>query len=371
MSSKPIVIITGGGTGGHLYPALAIAQAVSDFAEVHYVGHPDKIEGKVVPERGIPFHGVRSLPGASTLAGRAKLGLRLGAGVAQCLGLVATHRPAVVIGVGGFVSVPMMLAAHLTRRPMLLHEQNVAPGKANRTLARICKMRVMTTFPVDERYFPDNEVEVTGCPVRPSFGTIDQAEARKILGLPERSRVVLLMGGSGGAAALNATGLGLLPLLDDHPDLHIVHATGRNYAESHADIVAGLPTAPGPRYRVHDYLDDSALFMAAADLIVSRSGASTISEVFCAGLPSILIPSPNVAEDHQTANAAFAVGEGAAIMVEETDDYVGRARQAVADLLGDPGRLQTMAERARANCRGKEAARNLSREVQAIIDRGR
>lgn len=370
MPDKPCVILTGGGTGGHVYPALAIIEAIAGLADVRYVGHPDKLESRVVPDAGIPFHGVRSAPATGGLKGRIRLMMSLLTGILHCLGLMLWHRPALVIGVGGYVSVPMMVAAWLARRPTLLHEQNVAPGKANRVLARLAGMPVMTSWPGAEGRFPNNRVTVTGCPVRADFVDADRGRARAQLGIDADAQVLLIMGGSGGAPAINACALAALSLLNTCPNLTIVHATGRNYHATHQADLAAREEPPHPRYRLHDYLDDAPVQMAAADIVLSRSGASTLNELFCAGLPSVLLPSPNVAEDHQMANARFAEIAGAAIVVAEEASFADQVTDQIDQLLRAPDQLRQMSEAALASSHGVDASAKIRAQIESMLKQG-
>lgn len=365
---KPLVVVTGGGTGGHLYPALAIIEAISDIAEIAYVGNPDRIEAEVIPQRGIPFYAIRSAHLAPGVLDRVRLALRIVLGTLRGLWLIARLRPKLIVGVGGFVSVPMVLAGWLMGRQLLLHEQNVAPGKANRFLARIARMTVLTTFPVKARYFPKNEMIVTGCPVRRAFWTVSREEARRRLGVPAAATVILVVGGSGGAAALNAAAAALIEMLVERPDLILLHGTGRRYFAEVSAAHRRVPPDVVERYWIYEYLEETADFMAAADVIVSRSGASTLSEIFCSALPAILTPSPNVAENHQLANAVFASEAGAALVIEEGPGFDNSVREATQTLLQDDETRRRMAHAARENCRGKDAGERIRAHVASLLE---
>ncbi|MDJ0824160.1 MAG: UDP-N-acetylglucosamine--N-acetylmuramyl-(pentapeptide) pyrophosphoryl-undecaprenol N-acetylglucosamine transferase [Rhodobacter sp.] len=368
MAKEP-VIVTGGGTGGHLYPALAIIEAIQDVAEISYVGNPDRIEAEVIPQKGIPFFAIQSTYYRPGLLNRIGLALRLLLGTMKGVWLVLRLRPRLIIGVGGFVSVPMVLAGWLARRRLVLHEQNVGPGQANRFLGRIAGMDVLTTFPVEDRHFPKNEMFVTGCPVRQAFWAFTKSDARAQLGVPDTATVILVVGGSGGAPALNAAAEALTDLLIDRPDLVLLHGTGRRYFDEVSAKRDAMQSGATDRYKIYEYLDETAIFMLAADMIVSRSGASTLSEIFCSKLPSVLVPSPNVAENHQLANAVFASDAGAGVVVEEGPDFENRVREATRTLLGDDALRTRMAAAAAENCRGKDAGQNIRAHVLSLLER--
>lgn len=363
---KKRAIVTGGGTGGHLYPALAIIEAISVDYDISYVGNPSRIEADVVPQKGIPFYAIPSIYLRSGLLSRAALALMLVWGTLKGFWLVLRLRPKLIIGVGGFVSVPMMLAGWIARRRLVLHEQNVGPGQANRFLGRIAKMPILTTFPVEKRHFPKNEMTVTGCPVRKSFWTLSKEESRTQLGLSNSNKVILIVGGSGGAVALNDAAATLCKLIPERPDLVLLHGTGRNYFDSVSQTRNALPKDVQERYRVFEYLDETAVFMSAADMIVSRSGASTLSEIFCSNLPSVLVPSPNVAENHQLANALFAQEANASVVLEEGPDFEARILKATTQVLDDDVLRSRMSDAAKQNCRGKDAGQKILTFVNAL-----
>ena len=336
------VVIAGGGTGGHLFPGLALADALAARGlEVTFVGTAGGIEARIVPESGYPLH---LLPGQQLRGGgasRAAKGLATAiAGTVRGLRLLGALRPVLVAGVGGYASVAVVLAARLRRIPTVLLEQNVIPGAANRTLARFAR-RVCVGFAESVPYFPAGRAIHTGNPVRADL-------LRRAVRAPgaERTRLGLLVfGGSAGARQVNRATLEALRVLGANAQaLDILHQTGT----ADLDEVRSGYTALGLPARVEPFIADMGAAYAGADVVVARAGAMSCAEITAIGLPAILVPYPHAADDHQRANAEVLVRAGAAVMI--LDRELGGA--ALADALGalvrDPERRARMATRARA-----------------------
>jgi undecaprenyldiphospho-muramoylpentapeptide beta-N-acetylglucosaminyltransferase len=348
--TRSFAIVTGGGTAGHVLPALAIADALvaagRDRATIHYAGSERGIEARLVPPTGYPM---TLLPGRGiqrrlTLA---NVGAVWGLVVAavRALGLVGRLRPQVVIAVGGYASVAVGLAAVVRRVPLVVAEQNVVPGAANRLLARMAKASA-----VSFEGTPLPRAVVTGNPIRAEVAAIDpnrdHAAARRAFGVGEGRRLLLVVGGSLGALRINEAVLAALPRLAGRRDLAIHHVVGRRDWEV---ITAATPTDLGElEYRAVAYEDDMAGAMAAADVAVCRSGSSTCFEVAAVGLPTILVPSPYVTADQQARNAAPLVAAGAAVLVRDQELDGERLVREVDALLQDDDRLRAMAVAARA-----------------------
>jgi undecaprenyldiphospho-muramoylpentapeptide beta-N-acetylglucosaminyltransferase len=348
--TRAFAIVTGGGTAGHVLPALAIADALvaagRDRATIHYAGSERGIEARLVPPTGYPM---TLLPGRGiqrrlTLA---NVGAVWGLVVAavRALGLVGRLRPQVVIAVGGYASVAVGLAAVVRRVPLVVAEQNVVPGAANRLLARMAKASA-----VSFEGTPLPRAVVTGNPIRAEVAAIDpnrdHAAARRAFGVGEGRRLLLVVGGSLGALRINEAVLAALPRLAGRRDLAIHHVVGRRDWEV---ITAATPTDLGElEYRAVAYEDDMAGAMAAADVAVCRSGSSTCFEVAAVGLPTILVPSPYVTADQQARNAAPLVAAGAAVLVRDQELDGERLVREVDVLLQDDDRLRAMAVAARA-----------------------
>lgn len=361
------VVVAGGGTGGHVYPALAIADAIGDIARVVYVGDPDRLEGRVVPKEGLAFVPVRVPMTPISRWRYPAFAFSLGRATATSIRLLRRERPDLVVGVGGFVSVPTMIAALLTRTPTTIHEQNVRPGRANRLMTRL-GVEMMATFAGTSEFVPAKRFVLTGCPVRPAISSTGREEARRDLDLPAGARVCLVIGGSNGAVTLNEAALALGSRLGEDPELIVLHVSGRRY---HDEMLRRrervIPDAVRNRYRLVAYADDVASCYASADLVVSRSGSSTVNEILSAGRASVLSPSPNVAEDHQTANARFVAAEGAALVVESEDGVA--IAEAAWPLLHDAERRARMERAALKTATGSQARDAVRKYIAARLER--
>jgi UDP-N-acetylglucosamine--N-acetylmuramyl-(pentapeptide) pyrophosphoryl-undecaprenol N-acetylglucosamine transferase len=335
------ILIAGGGTGGHVIPALAIARELRDHenAEVRFVGTERGLETRLVPEAGFALYLIQvgQLKNVS-LATRVRTLADLPLGILRCMKLLQEFRPAIVVGVGGYASGPAMLAAILLRIPTLAFEPNAVPGLANRLIGKRVSAAAVN-FAQTTRYF--RNASVTGIPVR-----------REFFALPPRPSTganlrLLVFGGSQGARVLND----VLPkiaarLLEEFPSLTLVHQVGARHLETSqaAYAAAGVRS---PRLCVTRYLDAMVDEIAAADLIVCRSGASTVAELAAAGRPAVLVPFAAAADDHQRKNADVLVQAGAAAIILEAELTPDRLFEQVASLLLDPANRRRMGQAAR------------------------
>jgi UDP-N-acetylglucosamine--N-acetylmuramyl-(pentapeptide) pyrophosphoryl-undecaprenol N-acetylglucosamine transferase len=333
------VLIAGGGTGGHVIPALAIARALRDHhgAEVRMVGTARGLETELVPEAGFKLELVHvgQLKNVS-LATRVRTAFDLPRGIRRCISLLREFRPHVVIGVGGYASGPAMLAAFLLRIPMMAYEPNAAPGLANRLIGKHVDGAAVN-FAQTQHFF--RNAEVTGVPVREAF-----------FALPERVndglQHLLVFGGSLGARALNEAMPRVAPaLLTALPRLTILHQSGAKHLEATQAVYAASGADPS-RWEVRAFLDDMPGRFADADLILCRSGSS-VAELAAAGKPSLLVPFPFAGDDHQHKNALIFAQAGAAVLVPESELTNDRLTSELTSLLGDPERLHEMGARAR------------------------
>jgi len=323
-------VIAGGGTGGHLMPGLAVARALraAGAERVEFVGTARGLEARLVPEAGFPLHLIR-VGGLKTgsvlrkLASAAQIPLAVWAS----LRLLRRLRAGVVFGIGGYASGPVLLAAALLRVPIVVLEVNARTGLANRWAARWVRTACVN-FPETAADFPRARTAVTGIPVRPEFF----APAS----LPDSAQpLVLITGGSQGATALNAAVRAMAPQVE----FRILHQTGtRDFA---ATAAAYVPL--GDRVRTVAFLDDMAAAMAAATVVVSRSGASTLGELAAAAKPAILIPLPGAADQHQLRNAEAWVAAGAAVLLKQSELTPERLATALEEVLADAPRRTAMA----------------------------
>jgi UDP-N-acetylglucosamine--N-acetylmuramyl-(pentapeptide) pyrophosphoryl-undecaprenol N-acetylglucosamine transferase len=336
-------ILAGGGTGGHVIPALAIAHQLNkDYnAECLFIGTARGIENRLVPAAGFPLQLVRvgALKNVS-LTTRLKTAFDLPRALWDAGRMLNEFAPDVVIGVGGYASGPAMLSAVVKHIPTLAFEPNVVPGFANRIVAKFVSGAAVH-FEETAKYF--RHAEVTGVPVRQAFFDV----APKRGGKP----TLLVFGGSQGAHAINQAMIRCLPVLErEAPGVHIIHQTGeRDYNDAldgYGNLSAAAP-CPGFSYEVFKFIEDMPTAFARADLLVCRSGASTVAEIAAAGKPAIFVPFPRAADDHQRVNAEALAKHGAAVVVEESKLEGVWLAETIAALLGDSRRIEQMSHAAR------------------------
>jgi UDP-N-acetylglucosamine--N-acetylmuramyl-(pentapeptide) pyrophosphoryl-undecaprenol N-acetylglucosamine transferase len=363
------VLIAGGGTGGHIYPALAVARTLRarpDPPELAWLGGHRGLEATLVPAAGIRLRRLwlRSLRTVEADIHAVLDPIRLAASVPQALAILARLRPAAIFTTGGFVAIPTLVAATILRIPVLLWEGNVVPGRSVRATARLASAIAVSYPPTcaalgarERRCF------VTGTPIRDLRG-LDRAAAREALGLPAGARMLLVFGGSQAVLRLNAAVAGALPKLVDR--WYVVHVTGdAGYAAALA-ARSDLAEAVRDRYRPARFLRDEMLtVLAAADLVVGRAGSSTLAEAAALGLPLVVVPYPH-AGGHQRANAAAFADAGAARLVDDAD-FDAEALLGAAAILDDPATHARMAAASRGLGR-PAAAEAIADLVLALAD---
>ena len=357
------VVIAGGGTAGHVLPGLVVAGALVDggrrIGELRYVGARRGMEARLVPPTGISLTllPMRSFPRTST-AWHAVAAGQLGAAFARVLVGFVRHRPAAVVSVGGYASVPAVVAAALLRVPIVAISYDVVPGRASRLAARFAKA---TAVAFDASPLPRKVV--TGFALRHDILAVDperdRAAAREALSLPLDRLVLLVFGGSHGSGALNDVVSSFVASHADRSDLAVRHVVGLRNA---ADMGVARSATSGHVYQPVAYEDDMARAYAAADVVLARAGASTVAELAAIGLASILVPWPAATEDHQTDNARFLADVGGAVLVPESE--LDDSRLAVElDRLADPVLRATMAAAARAR-----ALRDGAVRIAALVE---
>ncbi|HEX8374375.1 MAG TPA: UDP-N-acetylglucosamine--N-acetylmuramyl-(pentapeptide) pyrophosphoryl-undecaprenol N-acetylglucosamine transferase [Geminicoccaceae bacterium] len=368
----PRVLFACGGTGGHVYPAIAIADAVRAArpgAAVAFAGTRDRMEWTAVPKAGYPIHAVtvsgfqRGLSGAA-LKRNATFPLKLAKGLWESWRLVGAFDADVVVGTGGYVSGPVGLAAALRGRPLVVQEQNAIAGATNKMLARRAA-RVFVGFDATRGDLPTGEA--AGNPVRADLVAASatpeaRLAARAELGIAADADVLLVTGGSLGAGPLNVALERHLGTVFGNPRAVVLWAAGTRYYDA---VRAAAPVHD--RLHLVPYLDRMDLAYAAADLAIARSGALTCSELAATGTPSVLVPSPNVTADHQTKNAAALAGAGAAVLLPEPR-LAGEFATVVLPLLHDAGRRAAM-RAAAASVARPDAARTIAQAVVALAER--
>ena len=361
-----MLVLTGGGTGGHVYPNLAVAEALRRRPEavLAYVGSARGMERGIVSQAQVPFHAVASAPllGASPL-GLARGLLALAQGITQAYRLLDRLGASAVLATGGYVSVPVVIAARLRGIPSLVYLPDIVPGLAVSLLARVAD-RVATTHPSSLGHLPSEKVVVTGYPVRPEVGAWSRAASRERLGLPIDGLVLLIWGGSRGARSINQAVLRDLETLTEGAS--VLHITGEDGVVEALARRATLGAVALGRYHVYEYLhEEFAAALAAADLTVSRAGASVLGEYPAAGLPSVLVPYPGLVRQRENAQALVEAG-GAVIVA---DDALEELLPVLHDLLARPGRLAQMTENVRSLAPAAPAAEEIARLLIGLATR--
>jgi UDP-N-acetylglucosamine--N-acetylmuramyl-(pentapeptide) pyrophosphoryl-undecaprenol N-acetylglucosamine transferase len=344
VADKLTVVLAGGGTGGHVYPALAMGEALS--ARGHtllYFGDADRLEGRVAPQRGVPFTAIPALqfPRAGLLS-KVRFALGLLRTVLYSRRQLKASGATLVLGVGGYIAAPPILAAWTLGIPRVIHESNVTPGMANRLCARVADL-VMVTYAQTGAKLPGTAPrEVVGCPVNPRVLQGDRAAAAARYGVDPDKRTLLVVGGSLGAATINRIAAAAAHHRDR--DWQILWITGPRYLD---EIKAELGETP-PGVVLVGYEDRMGDAYAVADLVLCRAGSSTLAELTVLGRPSLLVPSPNVTDNHQEANARGLESAGAAVVVVERDLDVPSTLIEIDALLTDTDRLAAMSDAARS-----------------------
>jgi UDP-N-acetylglucosamine--N-acetylmuramyl-(pentapeptide) pyrophosphoryl-undecaprenol N-acetylglucosamine transferase len=325
------VIISGGGTGGHVYPAIAVATRLRERfpdTEILFVGALGKLEMEKVPAAGFRIKGLR-ISGFHRKLTLRNLGfpVKLMGSLVKARSILRRYKPDVVAGFGGYASGPTLYMAGLLGIPAIIQEQNSYPGVTNRLLARRVE-RICVAYDGMEKYFPPEKIRVTGNPVRSDLQSLEskRTEALKFFGLDPDKKTLFLFGGSLGARTLNEAMYHATELLAGCDDIQVLWQLGKLYAEQYQKS----ETAMLAHVHALPYVDRMDLAYAAADVVICRAGASTISELCIAGMAAILVPSPNVAEDHQTKNARALTREGAARIVKDSDAVKSVIGEAVA-----------------------------------------
>ena len=344
-----LAVVSGGGTAGHINPAIATAEVLRERGvEVHFAGRPAGNESEWVRAAGIPFTPFEAE------------GFHRGHLTTLAKGLVIDSKstgkakewfkqikPDVVVGFGGYVAIPVGRAASKLGIPLVIHEQNSVMGWTNRYLSSKAQVVCLTYEHAMKDVADKSKVVVTGCPVRASVFSATREEGRALLGIPEDARMLLVTGGSLGARHLNQAICAMKDKLLSREDLHIVHVTGPKELESVQEALALTPEE-SQRWRLFGFTGDMPACMAATDVIVSRAGASSLAEISARAIPAVLVPFPFATADHQTTNAQAYVQAGCASMIADDQVETPEFVRLVTDLLDDPAARTSMTAAARA-----------------------
>ena len=358
------IVIAAGGTGGHIYPGLALAGAIQRLApdaRISFVGTRRGLEGRLIPEAGHQLHLVDMIPFARNIgARRFLLPAYVARAALQARTILRRERASVAVGMGGYASIPLIAGARLARVPSLIHESGAVPGRANKLAARLTR-NVATAFdmtPAGHGGFSQRVTTRTvGMPLGTELTGFDRdtirVAARAGFGLPDHVAMLLINGGSQGSARLNDAAVGLARRWNERDDVHIVVKAGHTNVD---EVERRLKEVGGESVATCvAYLERMDHAYAAADLALCRAGAGTVAELAVVGLPAVLVPYPYAPDDHQAVNAAVLVDAGAAVLVRDAEATAERLGPQIEELLGHPDRLTRMAAAARSQARPKAA----------------
>lgn len=364
------VIISGGGTGGHVFPAIAIADAIKDrlpSAEILFVGAKGKIEMDRVPKAGYPIKGLWISGFHRKLTLRNLLfPLKLLSSLFKAWRILRSFKPQLAIGVGGFASGPVLEVASRMGVPTLIQEQNSYAGVTNRLLAKKVD-KICVAYEGMEKYFPAAKLIITGNPVRKQLfkRSAGREEGYAHFRLDPAKKTIFLFGGSLGARSLNRAVADNRELLAKQKEVQLIWQVGKLYVEEYRQS----PVAQLPNVRLYAFIDRMDLAYAAADVVICRAGALTIAELCMVGKPAILVPSPNVAEDHQTKNAMALVEKDAAVIIRDGEASEKMIANALA-LLWDDNRQQELSANIKMMAR-PDAAEHIAEEVMDLVEERR
>ena len=362
------VIISGGGTGGHIFPAIAIAHALKSAmpdVELVFVGAEGRMEMEKVPAAGyriigLPIAGIKREFSVDNLS----FPLKLVRSLRKASGIVNEFKPDIAIGVGGYASGPMLFAASRRKIPILIQEQNSFPGITNKILSRRAS-RICVAYERMDRFFPSSKIVFTGNPVREDLLHVEgkRAEAASYFGLDPNKPVLLVVGGSQGARSINRAILSGLQQIGS-AGVQLIWQTGKGFIDEARKAAIELKS---DAVKVFDFIGRMDLGYALSDVVVARAGASTVSELCIVRKPAILVPLPTAAEDHQTKNCMALVERDAALLVDDAEAQNSLVGKALA-LLNDPAKRQQLSANIAPLAR-PEAAKQIAAEVLALIGR--
>lgn len=355
------VLVSGGGTGGHIYPALSIIEEFKNNKnQVLYVGKKNSMESEVVPKSSIDFKGI-TIEGFNRVNKLKNIfvGLKLIIGLLQSIFIVLKFKPDVVIGTGGYVSGPVLLVSSLLNKKTYIHEQNSFPGITNRILSKYVDKVFISYEESADRFPHKRKLKYTGNPVRKGFKETLNGLAKE----SEYATEILSFGGSGGAKKINDLMLKVIIHFNGNDAYKITHVTGKKYYKEFMNDLQEMNIDLCSNIEIHNYLKEMPKYMLSSDLVISRAGAITISELKYTKTPSILIPSPNVTDDHQTHNAKSMEKKGLAKMIKESE----MNEKTICDYIQSPDFIQSMKKNLNSN-NEKEASEEIYNYIMKDLE---
>ncbi len=339
--------VTGGGTGGHIYPAIAIADALTD-SKVYYVGNKRNMEFELATKKGYKFLHVSIKGMPRKLSPRLFMwGIKLVKAIIRSIRYIKKYKPNAVFATGGYVSAPMIFACIITKTPYIMHDCDAMPGLVTRRLSKRAKY-VTLAFENAKKYIPNKKSVVTGNPIREGFKTISKTDAKQTLGLSDNKVTLCIMGGSQGAKSVNNTTIELLKEFSQEMNLQIIFQTGKkNYEDVIERVRQIYPSFEQDKnIIIRPYFEDMVSVLKSSDIVVSRAGSLSLSEICASDTAPILIPYPYAAANHQRINAKYLLDMGACIYIEDKELEPNRLRETIMELLNNPIKMNYLKQNA-------------------------
>ena len=369
---KRIYFITGGGTGGHIYPAMAIADALrkeEDTEKIYYIGNPKNLEKTIADKAGYPFLNVNITGMPRKLSFKlVKWIFCLGFSTLKSIFYILKYKPDLVFGTGGYVSAPALFAAVITKTPFVIHDCDAVPGIVSKTVAPYAKS-VSLAFENSKSCVRTGSVFCNGNPIREEFLKLNKQEARKVIGIGDKFTIVV-MGGSQGARRINSALINSLKNLFANYDVQILHQTGKkNFDDTIKELESIYPEyKDNKNYIVRPYFEDMYIPLLASDVAVSRSGSLSLSEICISGLASILVPYPYAAADHQRKNAREMEGQGASLYLEDAECNAHNLSLMIEELINDTEKLVCLQTNAKRLAK-PDAVKNIINQIKCALSK--
>lgn len=367
---KYTYFITGGGTGGHIYPAIAICDELKkdpETKEIYYIGNPKNLEYEITQKLGYKFLPI-NISGMPRKFGfkLIKWFFTLQLAIIKSLYYIKKYKPDTIFGTGGYVSAPALFAGGIEGIPFMIHDCDAQPGIVSKYIAPNA-MCVSLAFEVSKKFIKSNNIHINGNPIREEFKTLTQENARQNLGINNKT-TICIMGGSQGAQSINSAGIQILEKLTSDYDIQIIFQTGnKNYEKTISELKEIYPEfEKNKNLIIKPYFDNMATVLKASDIAVSRAGSLSLSELCACGIAPILIPFPYAAADHQRKNAQFMVDKRAALYLEDADTTKDTLLIAIEQLLDSPEKLKTIQENALSLAK-PNATKNIAEQLKGII----
>lgn len=367
---KYTYFITGGGTGGHIYPAIAVCEALKrdpETKDIYYIGNPNNLEFEIVKKMGYKFLGVNVSGMPRKLGfGLIKWFFQLNGAIFRALYYLKKYKPDVIFGTGGYVSAPALFAGNINSTPFMIHDSDAQPGIVSKYIAPNAKC-VSLAFETSKQFIDSKNVHINGNPIREEFKTLSKEAARKDLGIKDKT-TLCIMGGSQGAKSINDAIIENLKTISQKYDLQIIFQTGKkNYDKVFFKLKSVYPEfEKDENIILKPYFDNMVSVLKSSDIAVSRAGSLSLSELCACSIASILIPYPHAAADHQRKNAQYMVEKGAALYLEDADTNKDSLLNLLEQLLNDKEKLKTIQENA-GKLSKPDATKDIVAQLKGII----